>query len=364
MKKLVWTPFVFFTMVLLYTGCHNGVKYIEIPTNPFEKLSEYNFFVGRLSNLEPNERVLPYDLNSPLFTDYAHKARFVWMPEGTSASYNLDAVLDFPVKTVLIKNFYYYNDETDISKGKKIIETRLLINRGDEWEAVGYIWNENQTEAQLEVIGDIQELSWIDKSSERQNINYIIPNRNQCKSCHLTGKKQIPIGPKVRNLNKLFTYTEGAMNQLEKWTSIGYLSGYDPKASHPVVAKWDDENSGTLHERAIAYLDINCGHCHNQNGSANTSGLHLVADSKLDMSLGIYKATVSAGAGTGGHTYSIVPGNPEESIMVYRMKSTNPGAMMPELGRSIIHEEGVALISEWIKNIEINEKSPDSASLN
>jgi uncharacterized repeat protein (TIGR03806 family) len=363
MKKLLFISVLLIGSVIFINSCQLGQKGIAIPMEPFEKLSEYQFFKGDLANLEPNDRVIPYDLNSPLFTDYAHKARFVWMPEGTSANYTSDAVLDFPKETVLIKNFYYENDETDVAKGRNIMETRLLINRGDEWEAVGYIWNKEQTEANLEVIGDIQEVSWVNELGAPQNINYIIPNRNQCKTCHLTGKKQIPIGPKVRNLNKIYAYADGEMNQLEKWASIGYLNGYDDDANHPKVATWDDETSGSLHERAMAYLDINCGHCHNKNGSANTSGLHLIADAKADMSLGIYKATVSAGAGTGGHTYSIVPGHPEESIMVYRMNSTNPGAMMPELGRSLVHQEGVDLISDWIKNLEGDKEGEHSTSL-
>lgn len=348
---------------LFMTQCQLLNSSITIPEEPYERLSQYQFFTGDLANLQANERVIPYDLNSPLFSDYAHKARFVWMPEGTSATYTTGKVLDFPEGTVLIKNFYYENDETDIAQGKRIIETRLLINRADEWEAVGYIWNEEQTEAYLEVVGDIKEVSWVNNTGEQQSTHYIIPNKNQCKSCHLNGKKQIPIGPKVRNLNKTYPYADGEMNQLEKWASIGYLKGYDATHEHPKVAKWEDESSGALHERAMAYLDINCGHCHNENGSANTSGLHLIADAKLDMSLGIYKATVSAGAGTGGNTYSIVPGHPEESIMIYRMSSTNPGAMMPELGRSMVHEEGVNLISNWIKGLEGEREGQRSVSL-
>ncbi|MBK7637808.1 MAG: hypothetical protein IPJ13_28640 [Saprospiraceae bacterium] len=81
----------------------------------------------------------------------------------------------------------------------------------------------------------------------------------------------------------------------------------------------------------------------------------MTLDSPTDLNLGIYKATVSAGAGTGGHTYSIVPGNPDQSILVYRMQSTNPGAMMPELGRTVVHEEGVTLISDWIKSMNPKE---------
>lgn len=45
-------------------------------------------FTGDLSAFQPNEGVLPYDLNSPLFTDYAEKARFVWMPKGVAAGYD------------------------------------------------------------------------------------------------------------------------------------------------------------------------------------------------------------------------------------------------------------------------------------
>ena len=363
MKKLLFI-FILTGICLLIIQCQSGLNTsIKIPAKPYEKFSQYHFFKGNLADLQPNDRVIPYDLNSPLFTDYAHKVRFVWMPEGTSANYTTDQVLDFPKETVLIKNFYYENDETDASKGKKILETRILINRGAEWEAIGYIWNQEQTEAYLNVIGDIQEIDWVNTSGETQSINYIIPNKNQCKNCHTYGNQQVPIGPKVQNLNKTFAYVDGEMNQLEKWAAIGYLKGYDPAANHPKVAVWDDEKSGTLHERAMAYLDINCAHCHNPNGPANTSGLFLTADAQLDMSLGIYKATVSAGAGTGGHTYSIVPSSPETSILIYRMNSTNPGAMMPELGRSIVHTEGVNLISEWIEKMKVDASIQQSASL-
>ena len=364
MIKILYNTLLLISLGVILNSCLSGInKSTVIPEKPYERLSQYQFFKGKLADLMPNDRVIPYDLNSPLFSDYAQKARFVWMPEGTSAQYKREGVLDFPENTVLIKNFYYEIDERDVSKGKNIIETRLLIHRGAEWEAVGYIWNSDQSEAYLEIIGDIQEISWVDKSGSRQNINYIIPNKNQCKSCHLKGKQQIPIGPKVQNLNRTFVYAEGEMHQLAKWASVGYLTGFDPAIKHSKVATWNDEMTGTLHDRAMAYLDINCGHCHNKEGSANTSGLHLLSDAKLDMALGIYKATVSAGAGTGGNTYSIVPGNPEESIMVYRMKSTNPGAMMPELGRTVVHHEGVGLISDWIVEMGKNKTIQASAKL-
>lgn len=340
-------------LAIISFGCtgHSGDQ-VRIQDEAFEYLSDYHFFTGELANLTPNEGVLPYDLNTPLFSDYAHKARFVWMPAGSSARYTEEGILDFPQGTVLIKNFYYENDESDPAKGRKIIETRLLINRENSWEALGYIWNEEQTGAKLEVIGDIQEVEWTNTAGKVQKVDYIIPNKNQCKNCHARAEELVPIGPKVQNLNKDFAYADGTRNQLEKWSEMGYLSAYLSEKDHPRIAAWDQAESGSIQERALAYLDVNCGHCHHPEGAANTSGLTLTARASLNKSLGIYKPTVSAGAGTGGHTYSIVPGKPDESILVYRMRSTDPGAMMPELGRRMVHEEGVALISEWIEQMD------------
>lgn len=366
MKKiLVCITIILCTVLCIQCQKEGSVEGIIIPDTPYQRLSEYNFFEGDLAALSPAPGVLPYDLNSPLFSDYAHKARFVWMPPGSSATYTTEHVLEFPKEAVLIKNFFYQNDETDLSKGRRIMETRILINRGEEWDAIGYIWNEEQTEAEFEVIGAIKDVAWIDQHAQEMKIDYIIPNKNQCKGCHAYDGRQKPIGPKVRNLNKDYDYADGTMNQLDKWASVGYLSGYTPSAEVPAVAVWDDSIHYTVHQRSMAYLDINCGHCHNPKGAANTSGLTLLADSEMGLPLGVYKATVSAGAGTGGHTYSIVPGNADESIMVYRMNSDNPGAMMPELGRRLIHTEGVNLITQWIDEMEVDKTLiPSNASLN
>lgn len=339
-------------LIIILSNCQKiDNTLITVPDGPLEKLSDYNFFSGNINALIPSSDVLPYDLNSPLFSDYSTKERFVWMPDGTAASYTTDHVLDFPEGAILIKNFYYNNDDRDLSKGRRLMETRLLINRGEEWDAYGYTWNEEQTDAHYDVVGDIKEVSWINADGEMMNVDYIIPNKNQCKGCHAYDNKLKPIGPKVRNLNKAFQYTDGEMNQLDRWAAMGYLSEYQSENEHPKVAVWNDSSAG-LHDRAMAYLDINCGHCHNPKGAGNTSGLTLFADQAQNVHLGVYKATVSAGAGTGGHTYSIVPGSPETSIMVYRMRSLNPGAMMPELGRQSVHEEGVELIAQWIREMD------------
>ena len=345
---------LFLFVVNICTQCSYKNKSVQLFVNnpPFEKLSGYHFFQGNLRDQIPNERVLPYDLNTPLFSDYAQKARFIWIPEGVKATYKANEVFDFPVGTVLIKTFYYLHDERDITQGIRNIETRLLIKRPDKWDALAYIWNDEQTEAYLDIVGDIKTVNWINKLGKAMAVDYIVPNKNQCKGCHYNEGVLEPIGPKGRNINKTFTYSDGKFNQLEKWSNVGLLAGYDVALHHPVVAQWDNPDSGTLHERAMAYLDINCGHCHNPNGPANTTGLNLVADAKKNMALGIYKSPVAAGTGTGGYKYNIIPGKPDESILTYRMASTELGAMMPELGRRLVHNEGVALIREWIAEMK------------
>ena len=334
--------------------CTQKIKVVKVDIDkpPFEKLSEYNFFQGQLADLNPSNRVLPYDLNTPLFTDYAEKLRFVWMPEGKNAKYQKEEVLNLPIGSVLIKNFFYYNDTRDISKGRQIIETRLLVRRKDKWDALTYVWNNEQNEAFLKVVGGNSKVKWTNDLGQQMSVNYQIPNKNQCKGCHEYKGELIPIGPKVRNLNKDYNYLSGEENQLDMWAKIGYLSGYDSTIESPKTADWLNSKEFTLHERAMAYLDINCGHCHNPNGPGGVSGLNLNYNQPIGDQLGICKSPVSAGKGSGGNDFDILPGKPNQSILLYRMKINDPGAMMPEIGRTIVHEEGVQLISDWIASLE------------
>ena len=113
---------------------------------------------------------------------------------------------------------------------------------------------------------------------------------------------------------------------------------------------WTDHNQ-SLDRRARSYLDINCGHCHRESGNAASSGLYLNLKETRDRHIGVYKKPVAAGRGSGGKLYSIVPGKPEDSILLFRMKSKDPGIMMPESGRALNHDEGINLIHDWIDNM-------------
>ncbi len=337
-------------LLLGTSGCAERARHepAQPPSKPFERLSQYGLFVGDGAAQSPAAGVIPYDLNSPLFSDYAAKYRFVKLPPGAHAAYREDEVFEFPIGTVIAKTFAYLHDARDPSQGRRLIETRILKHDADGWVGLPYIWNTAQSDAILDVAGDTVDVTWIHTDGRSRTNNYIIPNANQCKGCHKAGETMLPIGPKARHLNRDFVYAEGPENQLDHWARAGSLAGAPTPALAPRLAVWDDATSGTLDARARAWLEINCAHCHSPSGAARNSGLDLLASQQNPTAFGIFKPPVAAGLGSGGLQYDIVPGKPDQSILAYRMASTHPGVMMPELGKRLVPQEGVALIRQWI----------------
>ena len=141
-------------------------------------------------------------------------------------------------------------------------------------------------------------------------------------------------------------------NQLDDWTYNGLLAGAPNSREAPSGPRVYDAASGSLELRARAYLDVNCAHCHNPQGPAHTSGLDLRWSQHEPIAWGVGKRPVAAGRGSAGFEFAIDPGHPERSILLYRMRSTDPGVMMPETGRQLVDERGAALIEEWIAHMD------------
>lgn len=330
---------------------------------PPELLSAYRFFRD-IGARQPNERVTPYDLNTALYSDGALKFRYVYIPPGQTARYNPDTVFEFPVGTVLIKTFAFAADMRRQGENVRFLETRLLIRRADGWIALPYVWNEAQTEARLSPIGADIPVTFTDEDGAAVAFDWAVPNRNQCKGCHDRAGELVPIGPNARNLNRLHDYGDldfngervGEQEQLRAWAVLDLVRDLPPDrlsgaTERPRVPGAFDATA-PIEQRARAYLDVNCAHCHNPEGPAHTSGLDLRWSQREPVQWGVLKRPVAAGRGSAGYDFAIDPGHPERSILLYRMESTDPGVMMPELGRQRVDARGVALIREWIAGMD------------
>ena len=285
-------------------------------------LSEYAFFTD-LREQNPTWHVVPYRLNTPLWSDGADKLRFAYIPEGTQLSADGEGLLGFPVGSALIKTFAFGEGDE-----RRLIETRVLLHRADGWLALPYLWNEEQTDAKLALAGARVEVV----TPQGEAISYRVPNKNQCKECHGLNGAVTPIGPKARNMSA-------------EW--LRSFLGEVPKGAD-TLPMWEDRETADPAAAARAYLDVNCGHCHRQGATASNSGLDLRWENDDPHAFGINKRPVAAGRGSGGLMFDIVPGDPEASILVYRMASDEPGVAMPELGKGTVHEEGVDVVERWI----------------
>jgi len=295
------------------------------------KLSAFGLF--RPGTSEPLPALLPYDLNTPLFSDYAEKHRAIWMPPGESAPIMRDGNPSFPVGTVIVKSFGWPD-----WNGGRPVETRLLIRRASGWVALPYIWDADGKDASLAIAGRRVPVTFKSPDGASHSINYAVPNKNQCKECHSLKGEIVPIGPKAGNMDFAASRGRSDFSRFFTW----------PANRIAPMPRWNDPKSGSVADRARAYLAVNCSHCHNPEGSASNSGLFLRWTDPVNVNYGIGKRPTAAGRGSGGMDFAIAPGDPDHSFLIYRLESLDPGIAMPEVGRSTVHSEGAALLRQWI----------------
>jgi hypothetical protein len=149
--------------------------------------------------------------------------------------------------------------------------------------------------------------------------------------------------------------TEETTNQLSYLAAADRLEGLPVVNTIAKLPQFDDPRSGSVERRARAWLDVNCAHCHNPRGTARTSGLDLRWEQGDPGGLGVWKTPVAAGHGSGGRMYDVVPGKPDESILVYRLESQDPSIMMPNVGRRLVFETAVNLVREWVQHLPASE---------
>ncbi|MFL0352067.1 hypothetical protein [Xanthomarina sp. GH4-25] len=329
MKNLIYS----IALCFLFISCSEDADdtyYSPIPPEPtpevvpefLPNLSELNLFTENLTDLTPSDRAFIYDLNTPLFTDYAHKQRLIALPEGTSMEYVDDGFPNFPDNTVIAKTFYYFNNERDESEGKILVETRILIKQNGVWELGNYKWNAEQTDAVLDNTTSTVPLSYLNTNGETVNLDYVIPSAQQCIDCHNSNNIIKPIGPKLRSIN--------SNHQLEDWISNNYLTNLTDASQVGVLPNWEDAVNYSLEERARAYFDMNCAHCHSDGGFCqDQSYLRLTYETPLADSY-IFEDRINIDA---------------------RMSFYYQGFTMPLIGTTILHPEGYDLVSQYLDSL-------------
>jgi uncharacterized repeat protein (TIGR03806 family) len=362
MKNFYATLLLLVVIVAILFSCSttDEEEYIEIPAVrvdltqvPYEKLSDYNFFDGPIKNQKPANDVLIYEPASSLFTDYALKKRFVWMPTGAKATYDTDdKVLNLPIGSAIIKTFYYENVQNVTPVGAtRIIETRIMIRKSSGWLFAEYVWNAEQTEAFLDMAGSTTTVEWKDETNTTRVVeSYRIPSDQQCMTCHKMDEKPIPIGIKPQNLNFNYSYSTGSKNQLAKWIEVGYLENNLP-ASISATVNYIDATQ-PLDLRVRSYLDINCAHCHQSNSHCDYRPMRFAFSETTDLAnMGVCVDSQDMADFPPALSKIVNPSNFNRSMLHYRLNTTSESFRMPLLGRSEIHTEGIALIEEWISSL-------------
>ena len=331
------------------TGCNPAV----LGATPPALLSQTGCFEpGRPGR--PIAGFLPYEVNSPLWSDGAVKSRFLMVPAGTviqvkdcdqdptrclpidqGGSPEDEGHFDLPIGTILIKNFVLQD---------KLIETRIFVRLSATlWNGFSYEWNEEATEGAL-----------LTESKDRvvgaQTWRY--PSPRDCLQCH-TAAAGRSLGPTTRQFDRVTSDGNQLGNQLDRLVALGWLASH-PKALAPYP---DPRKDGPVTERARAYLQSNCSFCHRPAGPFSDMDLRYVT-TLLDMNV-CNVSTVRGIVDANVPPVRLVPGTPEASALSVRMHNRT-GYAMPKLGSNVVDPDGTAVVDQWIRDIATCPSSPPS----
>jgi uncharacterized repeat protein (TIGR03806 family) len=260
---------------------------------------------------------IAYDVASPLWSDGAEKKRFVVLPKGAQARVLDDGDIRFPVGTVAIKTFSV--------DGRKI-ETRLLIQHSLEfWVGYSYRWAPDGSDASL-VIGNRTERLSSTKA-------WYFPSSAECAACH-TPSAGYTLGLEARQI------VGPANAALDKKLLAPIDHGKFPAFS----------SAASVDQKARAYLHANCSICHREGSVTGIAELDLRFDTPLDKT-GLCNAPKVDSLGVADNARVVLPKKPGDSILVKRMRSTDPDIRMPKLATRIVDEAGTAVIEDWIRSL-------------
>jgi uncharacterized repeat protein (TIGR03806 family) len=313
-------------IVLLYTGAFRIVPASDPEPPPFpERLSETGCF-SSADPTQPAPGLIPYDVNEPLWSDGADKARWLALPPGARIRVGADRDFELPIGSVLAKEFRL---------GDWRVETRLFVRHEDGgWAGYSYAWNVEQTEAHL--------LAGSEQRTFPSGV-WTYPSREQCMSCHTFGAGYT-LGLEVVQLNRRFHYakTGRTANQLETFQHIGLFEAplSPPPSRLPFLSR------ESLNDATRGYLHANCSGCHRFRGPVHSMDLRVTSTLAQLEACNVYPSFGQLGI-VGSAV--LVPGAPSLSVLSVRPKLHGAG-QMPPLARAVVDPYGTELIDAWIES--------------
>jgi len=323
--------------LLLVSGCRGPLRAIAPPgsVTPVERLSQLGIFEGEPAKLVPRPGFVAYEVNAALYADGARKRRLVYVPPGSRIQTRVDR-WQLPVGSYLVKTFSFPRDVRDPARGERPIETRILLRTVDGLTASTYVWNEAGSDATASR-GDLDvPVSWRDERGQRREQVFHVPDSSQCVACH-AGRA---LGFRSRQLDRASEYSDGTHDQIAHFARIGLIDR--PPPAHLRLS--DPAGQAPLAARARSYLDANCSHCHGEGGSAEGTELFWDLEHTTDQELPSCRPTRAID----GRDRVLVPGRPEQSEFLARMRSTQAWVQMPRGPSKLPDQAAILLLSAWV----------------
>ena len=320
------------------------------PARVMPKLISQTGVFADLTNLSSANFLIPYTVNSPLWSDGAVKSRWFTIPTNTVINFSANGEWTFPAGSVFVKNFDLPVDDTN-PKVLRRLETRILVRDTNNYVyGASYKWRMDNSDADLVSTG-ITEPIEIKTATGTRTQNWFYPGRQDCLTCHTIASGGV-LGIKTRQLNGSFNYPNGVTaNQLH---TLGHLGIFDAAFDDRKIYRYPrlvniTNNSTALQLRVRSYLDANCSMCHRP-GSAGA-----FFDARFDTPLAkqnFINGAVANQLGISGAKV-IVPGDTNKSILFQRISIVGEN-QMPPLARNLVDDKAVAVIGKWISSLHAN----------
>jgi len=317
------------------------------PAKPFPKLLSQTGAFGDLATLAPAAGLIPYTVNSPLWSDGAVKSRWLALPANATIGFAPNGEWTFPAGTVFVKNFELPVDDTN-PKVLRRLETRLLVRdtNGTVYGA-SYKWRADSSDADLMAAGTNEDIV-IKTATGTRVQRWFYPGRQDCLTCHTPASGGV-LGVKTRQLNGNFKYPNGVTDkQLRAWNHIGL---FDTNLDERQIPRFTrlvtiTDTSASLEWRVRSYLDANSSQCHRPGGA------EAFFDARIDTPLGkqnLVNGPVGNPLGISGAKI-IVPRDIGKSVLFHRI-SIAGNLQMPPLAKNVVDHNAVSVIAKWIDSL-------------